>query len=54
MMDFRTVMVADASAAMSDTLHNASLVSFYQFFGDVMTVDHVIERLDARRLSGVE
>jgi ureidoacrylate peracid hydrolase len=51
MMNFRTVMVADANAAMSDAEHNASLASFWQMFGDVMTVDHVIARLDAGRLS---
>lgn len=47
MLDFRTVMVADANAALSDAEHNASLAAFWQIFGDVMTVDHVIGRLDA-------
>ena len=47
MLDFRTVMVADANAAMSDAEHNASLAAFWQIFGDVMTVDHVIARLGA-------
>lgn len=45
MLDFRTVMVADCNAANSDAEHNASLASFWNIFGDVMTVDHVIERL---------
>ena len=47
MMDFRTIMVADANAAMTDAEHNASLAAFWQIFGDVMTVDHVIARLRA-------
>ncbi|MBW6396738.1 cysteine hydrolase [Roseomonas sp. HJA6] len=45
MLDFRTVMVADCNAATSDAEHNASLAAFWNIFGDVMTVDHVIERL---------
>ncbi|MBR0679866.1 cysteine hydrolase [Roseomonas eburnea] len=45
MLDFRTVMVADCNAANSDAEHNASLASFWNIFGDVMTVEHVIERL---------
>jgi len=53
MMNFRTVMVADANAAMSDAEHNASLASFWHMFGDVMTVDHVIARLTAERLARV-
>lgn len=45
MLDFRTVMVADCNAANSDAEHNASLAAFWNIFGDVMTADHVIERL---------
>ena len=45
MLDFRTVMVADCNAANSDAEHNASLAAFWNIFGDVMTTDHVIERL---------
>lgn len=45
MVNFRTVMVADCNAANSDAEHNASLGAFWQIFGDVMTTDHVIERL---------
>jgi ureidoacrylate peracid hydrolase len=47
MLDFRTVMVADCNAANSDAEHNASLASFWNIFGDVMTTDHVIDRLRA-------
>ena len=45
MLDFRTVMVADCNAANSDAEHNASLAACWNIFGDVMTADHVIERL---------
>ncbi len=38
MLNFRAVMVSDANAANSDAEHNASLVSFYSAFGDVMSV----------------
>ncbi|WP_198372610.1 isochorismatase family protein [Roseomonas rosulenta] len=47
MLNFRTVMVADCNAANSDAEHNASLANFWNIFGDVMTADHVIERLRA-------
>ena len=53
MLDFRTIMVADANAAMNDAEHNASLANFWNIFGDVMTVDHVIERLSAAAAAGV-
>lgn len=38
MLNFKTVMVADACAANNDEEHNASLTAFYLIFGDVMTV----------------
>ena len=53
MLDFRTIMVADANAAMNDAEHNASLANFWNIFGDVMTVDHVIARLNAGAASEV-
>ena len=45
MLDFRTIMVADCNAANSDAEHNASLAAFWNIFGDVMTSEHIIERL---------
>jgi ureidoacrylate peracid hydrolase len=47
MRNFRTLMVTDANAAMSDELHNASLVAFYLRFGDIMPTDMVIGILTA-------
>jgi nicotinamidase-related amidase len=42
MLDFRTVLVADANAARSDEEHMATLVTFVQSFGDVRTTDEVV------------
>lgn len=41
MLNFRTIMVADANAAMTDAEHNASLIAFYLYFGDVQTAAEV-------------
>jgi len=46
MLNFKTIMVADALAAHSDEEHNASLSAFYGQFGDVQTVDEVVQALD--------
>lgn len=45
MMDFKVVMVADGTAALSDQEHQASLENIIQQFGDVLTVDEILERL---------
>jgi ureidoacrylate peracid hydrolase len=42
MLNFKTVMVSDGNAAVTDEDHNASLTSFYLTFGDVMSTDEVI------------
>jgi ureidoacrylate peracid hydrolase len=47
MRNFRTIMVTDGNAAMSDDMHNASLAAFYVRFGDIMSTDHLIGVLDA-------
>ncbi|HWP27548.1 MAG TPA: isochorismatase family cysteine hydrolase [Xanthobacteraceae bacterium] len=51
MLNFKTVMITDANAAMTDEDHNASLISFYLVFGDIMSTDFAIEclRRNARR-----
>lgn len=43
MLDFDTVMVSDCLAALSDAEHLASLETFIQQFGDVLTHEEVIE-----------
>jgi ureidoacrylate peracid hydrolase len=45
MVNFKTIMVTDGNAAMTDEDHNASLANFYLTFGDVMSTDKVIECL---------
>jgi ureidoacrylate peracid hydrolase len=50
MCNFKTVMVSDGNAAMTDEDHNASISSFYLTFGDVMSTDMLIECL--RRNAG--
>jgi len=45
MLDFKSIMVSDCCAALSDEEHLASLEIFIQQFGDVMTADEVLERL---------
>jgi ureidoacrylate peracid hydrolase len=45
MLNFKTIMVSDGNAAMTDEDHNASLIGFYLIFGDVMSTDFAITRL---------
>jgi len=45
MLDFKTVMVEDCCAALSDDEHRAALENIIQQFGDVMTGDEVLARL---------
>ena len=47
MLDFKTVMVSDCCAALSDDEHLGALETFIQQFGDVMTGDEALERLGA-------
>jgi len=45
MLDFKVVMVSDCCAALSDEEHQATLETFIQQFGDVMTSGEALERL---------
>jgi ureidoacrylate peracid hydrolase len=45
MLDFKTIMVEDCCAALSDDEHRAALENMIQQFGDVMTAQEVIARL---------
>ena len=45
MLNFKTVMVTDGNAAMTDEDHNASLCAFYLTFGDIMSTDMLVARL---------
>jgi nicotinamidase-related amidase len=42
MLNFRTVMVSDGCAAVTDAEHAASLIAFHLQFGDVLTVAECI------------
>jgi ureidoacrylate peracid hydrolase len=46
MLNFKTVMVSDGNAAVTDEDHKAALCAFYLTFGDVMTTDAVIASLE--------
>ncbi|MBT5040559.1 MAG: cysteine hydrolase, partial [Rhodospirillaceae bacterium] len=45
MLDFKTVMLSDCCAALSDDEHRATLETFIQQFGDVMTADEALAAL---------
>jgi ureidoacrylate peracid hydrolase len=47
MLNFKTIMISDANAAVTEEDHNASLCAFYLSFGDVMSTDAVIACLEA-------
>jgi ureidoacrylate peracid hydrolase len=49
MSNFRTVMVSDGNAALSQHEHDAALTAFYNVFGDVMDTDMVVAALQTRR-----
>jgi ureidoacrylate peracid hydrolase len=42
MLDFRTIMLSDCCAALSEEEHRATLETFIQQFGDVLTGDEAI------------
>ena len=44
--NFRTIMVADANAGRSDTDNLVTFSTFIRAFGDVMTTDEIIARLE--------
>ncbi|MFK7891478.1 MAG: isochorismatase family protein [Granulosicoccus sp.] len=45
MRNFNVIMAHDANAALSDADHNTSMNAIAQTFGDVMSIDEVIDRL---------
>ena len=47
MLDFKTVIVADCCAALSDEEHRNALETIIQQFGDVMTADEIVDALDS-------
>ena len=49
MTNFRTIMVSDGNAALSQAEHDASLAAFYNIFGDVMDTDMIVAALERAR-----
>lgn len=49
MTNFKTIMVSDGNAALTEAEHNASLTAFYATFGDVMDTDMIIAALKRAR-----
>lgn len=45
LLDYKTIMLCDANATLSDEEHAATLNTFAMFFGDVLSTDEVIARL---------
>jgi ureidoacrylate peracid hydrolase len=57
MLNFKTIMVTDGNAAVTDEDHNASLCAFYLTFGDIMSTDMLVaclERNSRRDLAAAE
>jgi ureidoacrylate peracid hydrolase len=47
MLNYRVVFMADATAALTDAEHNATLTTMLRVFADVATADDVVTRLAA-------
>jgi len=47
MLNYKTIMVSDGNAAMTDAEHNAALTAFYATFGDVMDTEGLIDTLQS-------
>ena len=53
MLNFKTVMITDGNAAVTDEDHNASLSTFYLTFGDIMSTDFAIGCLKRNARKGL-
>lgn len=51
-LGYDTIMAADANAARDQAAHDATLATFIEFFGDVLTVDEIIGFIAASRGTG--
>jgi ureidoacrylate peracid hydrolase len=47
MLNYRTLVVSDANATVSDEAHNASLNALFIRFADVFTTDEIVDLLAA-------
>ena len=48
MRGFRTIMVSDANASFTEAEHEAALLNFITYYGDVQSTEEVIARLAVR------
>ncbi len=53
MLNFKTIMLTDGNAAVTDEDHNASLTGFYLIFGDIMSTDFAIDCLKRNAQKGL-
>ena len=53
MLNFKTIMLTDGNAAVTDEDHNASLCGFYLTFGDIMSTDFAIGCLERNARKGL-
>ena len=51
LLNYRTIMVADANATSSDEAHNASLNALFNRFADVFNTDEIVAMLEASSAS---
>ncbi len=49
MSNFKTIMVSDGNAALTQADHDAALTAFYNVFGDVMDTDMLVALLGQAR-----
>jgi ureidoacrylate peracid hydrolase len=54
MLNFRTIMVSDGNAALTQHEHDAALTAFYNVFGDVMDTDMLVAALRDKRAAAAE
>src|SRR6185503_6654906 len=53
MRNYKTIMVTDGNAAVTDEDHNAALSNFYLTFGDIMSTDLAIDCLKRNAQKGL-
>ena len=54
MLNFRTVMVSDGNATVTQAEHDAALTAFYNVFGDVMDTDMLVAALQRPTAAAAE
>jgi ureidoacrylate peracid hydrolase len=54
MTNFKTIMVSDGNAAMTQQEHDAALTAFYNIFGDVMDTDILVAALQQEKRAAAE